>query len=172
MRPIFKKGLNSKMFFTYLLYFCTSLHNHEMEQSFKILIAFKAYQHNIWYSDYFLLKPICYLILRCTLGRLSFLSIQMAISTQVLLDISNLNPNFQRNQTKNRAARALPYLAWAPPNLADRQHLAVGFCFWPFAKLFLVQLIWNFGSKLLISKGNHVQIAILLKIVWKNQQIP
>ena len=70
-----------------------------------------------------------------------------------------LNPKFQMIWPKNKVARALPCLAWAPPNLADRQHSATGFSFGPFAKLFLVRLIWNFGFKFLIYKENCIPIA-------------
>ena len=74
-----------------------------------------------------------------------------------------LNPKFQMIWPKNKVARALPCLAWAPPNLADRQHSATGFCFGPFAKLFLVRLIWNFGFKFLIYKENCIPIAIWIE---------
>jgi len=74
-------------------------------------------------------------------------------------NLRTLNPKFQKNWSKNKVAMALPCLAWAPPNLADWQHLAVVFCFWPFAKLFLGWLIWNFGSIIFIYKGNYVPIA-------------
>ena len=75
-------------------------------------------------------------------------------------NLRTLHPKFQKIWAKNKVARALPCLAWAPPNFAGRQHSATGFCFGPFAKLCLVQLISNFESKFLEYWGNYVPIAI------------
>ena len=77
-----------------------------------------------------------------------------------LYNLRTLHPKFQKIWAKNKVARALPCLAWAPPNLAGRRHLATGFCFGPFAKLCLVRLISNFESKFLEYWGNYVLIAI------------
>ena len=74
-----------------------------------------------------------------------------------------LNPKFQKIWPKNKVARVLSCLAWVPPNLADWQHLAAGFCFGHFAKLFLVRLVWNFGFKFLIYKENCIPIAIWIE---------
>ena len=91
----------------------------------------------------------------------------MARSLMFQYHLRILNPKFQKIWPKNKVARALPCLAWAPPNLADRQHSATGFCFGPFAKLFLVRLIWNFGFKFLIYKENCIPIAIWIEeFIW------
>ena len=84
----------------------------------------------------------------------------MAKSLMIPYHLRILFPKFQKIWSKNKVARALPCLAWAPPNLAGWQHSATGFCFWPFAKLFLVWLIWNFGSTIFTCKENCIPIAI------------
>ena len=84
----------------------------------------------------------------------------MAKDLMIPYHVKILNPKFQMIWPKNKVARALPCLAWAPPNLAGRQHSATGFCFGPLAKLCLVQLISNFESKLLEYYGNDASIAI------------
>ena len=84
----------------------------------------------------------------------------MAIDLMNPYNLRTLHPKFQKIWSRNKVARALLCLAWAPPNLACWQSLATGFCFWPFAKLFLVQLILDFKSKLFICCGNCVPIAI------------
>ena len=87
----------------------------------------------------------------------------MAICTQFHLDICSLDPKFQINRTKNNFAKG------------PKQKVAAQCCQWAkfggaqakqgraLATLSLVQFLSKFGYKLLVSKGNYVPIAILIK---------
>ena len=87
----------------------------------------------------------------------------MANDLMIPYHLRMLNPKFQKIWPKNKVARALPCLAWVLPNLAGRQHSATGFCFGPFAKLFLVRVIWNFGFTFIKYEENCISIAMWIE---------
>ena len=96
----------------------------------------------------------------------------MAIGTQFPLDISSLDPKFQINQTKNNFAKGQKQKPMAKccqsanfGGAQAKQGRAI-------ATLFLGQIFWNFGFKVLRLHGFIRPFAILLKNVLKNRQTP
>ena len=87
----------------------------------------------------------------------------MAISTQFSLDISSLDPKFQINRTKNNFAKGPKQKAAAKCCRSAKFGGAQVKQGRALATLSLVQFLSKFGFKLVVSKGNYVQIAILIK---------
>ena len=81
----------------------------------------------------------------------------------MLFDISNLDPKFQINWTKNNFAKGLKQKPAAKCCRLAKFGGAQAKLGRALAALFLVRFLLKFGFKLLISKGNYVPIAILIK---------
>ena len=87
----------------------------------------------------------------------------MAIGTLFLLDINNLDPKFQINQTKNNFAKAQKLKSVAQCCQSAKFGGAQAKQGRTVATLSLVQFLWKLGFKLLISKENYVPIAIWIE---------
>ena len=87
----------------------------------------------------------------------------MAIGTQFSLDISSLDPKFQINRIKNNFAKGPKQKAAAQYGRLAKFGGAQAKQGRALATLSLVQFLSKFGFKLVVSKGNYVPIAILIK---------
>ena len=93
----------------------------------------------------------------------------MAIGTQFLLDISSLDPKFQFKQTKNNFAKGPKQKAAAQCCRSAKFGGAQAKQGRALATLCLVRFLSKFGFRLLVSKGNYIPIAILIK---ENDECP
>ena len=96
----------------------------------------------------------------------------MAIGIQFSLHIRTLNPKFQINLTKNNFAKGPKQKPVAECCRSAKFGGAQAKQGRALATLFLGQIIWNFGFKILGWYGIIRPFAILLKKFPKNWQIP
>ena len=87
----------------------------------------------------------------------------MAIGTQFPLDFSSLDPKFQINRIINNFAKGPEQKAAAQCCRSTKFGGAQAKQGRALAILSLVQFLSKFGFKLVVSKGNYVPIAILIK---------
>ena len=87
----------------------------------------------------------------------------MAIGTWVPFDISNLDPKFQINWTKNNFAKGLKQKPVAKCCRLAKFGGAQAKQGRALATLCLVRFLSKFGFRLLVSIENYVPIAILIK---------
>ena len=87
----------------------------------------------------------------------------MAIGTWVPFDISNLDPKFQINWTKNNFAKGLKQKPAAKCCQSAKFGGAQAKLGRALAALFLVRFLLKFGFKLLVSKGTYVPIPIWIE---------
>ena len=93
----------------------------------------------------------------------------MAIGKQFSLYIRSINPKFQINRTKNNFAKGPKQKAAAQCCRSAKFGGAQAKQGRALATLSLVQFLSKFGFKLVVSKGNYLPIAILIK---KNDERP